>query len=457
MKISNRRIALLTGASVSVLGIAAPAHAATVTAPGVCSSAPVGPNASDTLDITLVTTTGVSSNSNPAIAIVSGCPTGEIIQGGQATGVAPNGDVDLTINNGAAGTPVVMALAHATDAVGDATAAASIFNYGMGQVGGGAGTVDLAINNDGLFLVDVQALATAAGHAVATATFGGSNFLDWGYGIYQSATGGAHGGASAISAAINNSTDASITIDATAIAHGATGTANAHADWGIWQIGSNGETIAVDLTNDGAIGVNSDAVAVGTAGAAHASADLLGGILQAAYNGGTLTASLENGGEIGVHVNAVANASTTGVANAHLTYGIGQTVGATSLGAAGSALASITNAATIGINVHAQAVGGTLASANATIGGAASAGGIVQLVNASAGTSGAAVISNGGAIDVAAIASASATGVAVAHASVAAGALQSANGSGGDASATFTNDGTFSVTASAHAADEEHE
>ena len=58
MKISNRRIALLTGASVAVLGVAAPAHAATTVQPGVCS-------ASDTLDITLVGDTGVTSVNEP--------------------------------------------------------------------------------------------------------------------------------------------------------------------------------------------------------------------------------------------------------------------------------------------------------------------------------------------------------------------------------------------------------
>ena len=89
MKISNRRIALLTGASVAVIGYAAPAYAATTTNPGVCAAAPAGPNATDTLDITLLGHTGVTSVNNPASAVVNSCANGEIIQGGVATGASP--------------------------------------------------------------------------------------------------------------------------------------------------------------------------------------------------------------------------------------------------------------------------------------------------------------------------------------------------------------------------------
>ncbi|HSQ99160.1 MAG TPA: hypothetical protein VLM36_04510, partial [Sphingomicrobium sp.] len=280
MKITNRRIALLAGASVSVIGYAAPAFAATTVNPGVCQSN-TGANVTETLDITLVGHTGVTSVANPATAVVNSCATGAIVQGANATGVAPpNGDVNATITNGAAGDVSIGAIAKATNAAGNATAFASIFNYGVGQLGNGAGTVDLAINNDGSLLVEAQALSTAAGVAVATAKFGGSNAYDWGYGIYQSATGVAHGGASAINVALDNGASGKITIDGTAGAHGATATANAQPDWGIWQIGSGVKTVNVGLTNAGEIDVNAAAAATGTKGAAHASAALVGGIVQ---------------------------------------------------------------------------------------------------------------------------------------------------------------------------------
>src|SRR5690348_13763148 len=84
MKISNRRIALLAGVSVGAVGYAAPAFAATTTNPGVCQSQTAA-NVAETLDITLVGDTGVTSVNNPANATVSGCATGAIVQGGHAT------------------------------------------------------------------------------------------------------------------------------------------------------------------------------------------------------------------------------------------------------------------------------------------------------------------------------------------------------------------------------------
>lgn len=162
MKIVNRRIALLTGASVAVLGVAAPAYAATTVTPGVCS-------ASDTVDITLLGDTGVTSVNDPALAVVNGCATGEVQQGAPV-----GGDVTETITNGAAGDVNIAAIATATSAAGNASAIASIVGAGVDQLGEGTGNVDLAINNAGGLAIEAIANATATGVAHASANFSGA-------------------------------------------------------------------------------------------------------------------------------------------------------------------------------------------------------------------------------------------------------------------------------------------
>ena len=295
MTTTQRRIALLTGASLATLGIAAPAYAAT-TVPGVCSGG-TGPNVVDTIDITLLGHTGVTDTANPANATVTNCGNGEVVQGGNATGVAPpNGDVTLLITNGAAGDVVIEALASASNPAGNATASASIFNYGVGQLGNGAGTVHIEIDNAGHLGVAAVANANATGVANASANYSGSNIPGFGFGIYQSATGGNHGGASSLTAVLSNAAGATIDVTGSANAVGATANAQAHPDVGVWQIGSGGNTISVELTNHGALNVLSHAYASGTAGSANATADLYGGVIQAAYNGTTLNDTLTNTG-----------------------------------------------------------------------------------------------------------------------------------------------------------------
>ena len=424
MKISNRRIALLTGASVAVLGYGAPAYAATTVQPGTCSTAPAGPDATDTLDITLLGDTGVTSVNNPAVAVVKGCQNGEVIQG-VAAGA---GNVSLTIENGAAGDVNIAAVATASNTTGDATAMASIVGAGVDQLGNGTGDLDLAIDNAGSLAVQALANATADGIAHATVNFTGSSGFPYGYGIYQSALG--VGGADSIVAAINNDADASISVAASANAAGATATANVNADWGIWQIGINASTVDVDLNNAGTINIDSLANATGTAGAAHANAGLIGGIVQVAIDGTTVAANIDNAGTIAIDVAAGAKAEATAVANATLTYGIAQSVGGTtSLGGfAGSGLASLTNDGSIAIDVAANATG-SVASAHAALGGTGTtSGGIVQVVNALTGDTGSAVIANNGTIDIAASANASATGTAIAGATVGAAVVQNVTG-----------------------------
>src|SRR5947209_12214342 len=151
MQVSHLRALLLTGASVATMGLLATGAEAQVV-PGICSPNPPAPNVTNTIDITLLGHTGVTDNSNPAVAVVTGCTTGEIEQGGSATGVAPpNGDVNLLITNGAAGDVAVLANANAVNAVGDASAFASIFNNGIGQIAAGAGDLNIAIDNKGSF------------------------------------------------------------------------------------------------------------------------------------------------------------------------------------------------------------------------------------------------------------------------------------------------------------------
>jgi len=434
MKIVNRRIALLTGASVAVLGYAVPAFAATTVKPGVC-------DASGTLDITLVGDTGVTSANNPALAVVDGCTTGEIIQGAPA-----GGDVALLMTNGAAGDVDVGAIASATNDAGNATATASIVGAGFTQIAEGTGEVAIQLQNAGRMAVEAIANATATGVAQASANYTGAFGFPYGYGIFQSANGLALGGATAVAASISNAAGASISVAASANANGATATADAHADWGIWQTANGGGKINIDLTNAGVINIDSNANAVAVNGAASGDADLIGGIVQIGYTGTTVDVSLNNTGDIGVAVSALANGVTAAHADAALTYGIAQSVNA-SVGSVVTGTASIVNDGniTIGANAVAVAASGP-ANAHAQVGTTTSGGaGLIQVVSADTAS---AAVSNTGTITVAATAMANATGAADAGAE-ARGIEQMVYGHGGDAAALVTNGGTLSGTAAA--------
>ena len=121
------------------------------------------------LDITLVGTTGVTDDSDPASAIVNSCATGWIRQDANATGVPPAGDVNQTILNGAAGDVHVLASAADADTAGDATATAQIWSGSLIQIAVGEGTVQEAIDNEEILGVSAIANATGTGAAVANA------------------------------------------------------------------------------------------------------------------------------------------------------------------------------------------------------------------------------------------------------------------------------------------------
>src|SRR5215217_4323693 len=121
MQISARRVALITGASVSTLGLPAAAFAATTTSPGI-SHVVLGATAPDTLTICDVGDTcffGVEATNSPAAtAIVNSVPTGRIEQ--IVTGVF----IAATMVN--PGDAEIGAHATATAAAGNATAVAQI-------------------------------------------------------------------------------------------------------------------------------------------------------------------------------------------------------------------------------------------------------------------------------------------------------------------------------------------
>ena len=100
MTTSQRRIALLTGASLATLGMAAPAYAATVTVGHILHTGLIGaPNVSDTLTICLATDTCTVGNSGGTSAafltgLIGTGLTAAVQQVANATGNAT-----LVVNN----------------------------------------------------------------------------------------------------------------------------------------------------------------------------------------------------------------------------------------------------------------------------------------------------------------------------------------------------------------------
>jgi hypothetical protein len=128
MKTSHRRIALLTGASLTALGLATPAFAAphdnTTLADGVY---PGANTTVDTIEICDLATVpgpgspcffGVIDTTNPAVAVVNTTALGQIYQHDTAT------NVDLLLHNG--GSAEVGAIAIATGVAGAASATATL-------------------------------------------------------------------------------------------------------------------------------------------------------------------------------------------------------------------------------------------------------------------------------------------------------------------------------------------
>ncbi|MFL6735440.1 MAG: autotransporter domain-containing protein [Sphingomonas sp.] len=499
MKISNKRIALLTSASVAVLGSAAPAYAATVTSPGIFHSTTDAGPVNDTITLCDIGDT---------------CHyTGPVSQYGDS-----GADTNLTILNH--GNADIGAHQTVTATTGAAFAFADN-NYAIFQEAYAAGAASVAIDNDGVLLIDVGAKAVAnTGAALALADNGGIYQLAFGNtgeaaftnagtltisasanangllqaqananvgeGVYEQAL--AYSGTLDIS--LNNSGNLNVAASADATSKGSS---NARAGArGIFQEGlafGTGGTAALSFSNSGDIEVSALAVANGTFASANAGANGVVGLLNA--NVGKATIDSTNSGTIHVVGSGSAVATGTGIGFAgqayalgHAAGGIGQQVGAE------TASAVLTNSGTVELDGIANASGvGAFASAgaadgiyqymlgtvvngtednsgtvllNATANAVASLGGARAFANANDGmfqsamgkgvfgatSSVNAILTNSGTVSLEAQANASGAGYATAGAG-AVGALEQLV-SGQIAAATLTNSGT--VTADAHAA-----
>src|SRR3982750_1289931 len=125
MRNVHQRLALLTGVSVSALGLAVPAAAATD--PGF-ELVVTAPSVDDTLvicDLDHSCAFGVTNSGSGVVnASVTDAASGAIRQIGIATGGAPGGDVTLHMTNG--GTATIAAVASAGAAGGAASAFALV-------------------------------------------------------------------------------------------------------------------------------------------------------------------------------------------------------------------------------------------------------------------------------------------------------------------------------------------
>ena len=252
MQNSARCIALLTGASVSTLGLAVPVFAATTTSPGISHIVGPGPSVTDTLTICDLGDTcffGVEATNSPAAtAIVNSVPTGRIEQ------IVFGGSVTATMSN--LGNAEMAAHATATAAAGNATAVAQI-NTGILQVAAGTDGGFAHFTNSGTLLIDAIAEASAAaGDAVANAT------IDFGF--QQQAF-----GINSATAVYTNTGAVTLSASAHALAAGLA-QANASVADAQYQIISAAGPATATFNNGGTMVINALASATGSAASAHA-------------------------------------------------------------------------------------------------------------------------------------------------------------------------------------------
>ena len=417
---SNRRIALLTGASLAALGLATPSFAAPhdVLLPGGDQTNP-GTNTSDPL-IDLCTIAAATSEcfygvidtgTATAFATVSSTGTGRIEQ----TDVAAT--VDLVATVAALETAEIGAIAVASNPAGAAVAFASITNDGFRQhATATTGDASVLLDVDGRLLID--ALASAVATAAATATANVNTGISQ-YAYVQGGTGDAI-------AVIDNA--GSVTVEAVAVASGSVADANADIDFGIYNAAFNtgSGNAAATIANAGAINVNAERER-GRNRYGERGCPVFYGIYQSATaSTGDASVLISNavGGSIDVGATAVAAASTVANANATLTSAVYQSADVSS---AGDATVAIANDGLINIHANASAIANT-AVANASIDTC-----IEQY--AFRGTSGnaSATIANGtgATLNIVADAFASGSAVATANATISSyGIYQSATGQG---------------------------
>jgi hypothetical protein len=181
MKTSHRRIALLTGASLTALGTATPAfaapHDATTLATGMHSGTShtfAAVPAVDTIDICSIADNpacflgDLEVGTGAVSATVNSVASGQIVQ----SAAAPTGAVDFVIGVAAGDSAEIGAVALATaSAAGFATADANNYSAISQYVTGATDDVDQTVVNGGSLLIDALAVATATtGSASASAS-----------------------------------------------------------------------------------------------------------------------------------------------------------------------------------------------------------------------------------------------------------------------------------------------
>jgi hypothetical protein len=348
MTTTQRRIALLTGASLATIGLASPAFAATVAG----TAHVVGPAAVATDTLTICTTAGSTCSygvSGVPSAIVNSAATGRLSQSGSG------GDVELLMIN--LGNADIHALASDTaGAAATATAFASIDNA-MSQVANNTGAAGTAINNftnSATLLVDAKATATAGLNANASA------YVDTA--LYQHAIAFAGGTASD-----NFVNSGAMTVSAAAVANaGAYADASAEVRTGVVQEvnGGLGSNLAANATNTGTLALKATATAVGTGASADAWA--WNAVYQHVYGAGAAThaatavANWHNGGTTGTGVVSLSAhaVGTATVGHATVSAGVGSAVDQYVL-YADSATLNATNDGLVSLKAVATANGGT--------------------------------------------------------------------------------------------------
>ena len=226
MTTSQRRIALLTGASISALGLASPAFAAPhyplaaphdAVADGAYSGTSnpfVGGSPTDTIDICTIAVDPqcflgvVDTGPTPTTANVNSVPTGQIVQDANA----PTGPVNFTVGVGVGDFAEIGAFASGSGTF--LTPVSAQVHTAISQnVTGALDIVNLTVDNNGHLLIDALAISTTSdAHASAFA----SNV------IFQTAV--SNGG----DVTLNVVNDGTMTLAATAVANGG-GHANAIA------------------------------------------------------------------------------------------------------------------------------------------------------------------------------------------------------------------------------------
>jgi uncharacterized protein with beta-barrel porin domain len=310
-----------------------------------------------------------------------------------------------------------------------------------GGVGFVNGTGDVSITNSG----DISVLAKASDAPIA---------LAGALGIVETAS----SSGTALDIDLSNTSSGTISIGAQATASGFA----AAGVLGIFQGAYGANNVAVDLTNDGTIDIYASASATGTT--ANAFAIVGYGVIQSASAGGTAgdTAAVTLTNTSDLSLNILANATASGT-SANATALIGYAIDQHALNA-DDVSASFDNSGTVNIAAQAIAYGVTAAHAVASVGVSVTSVGItgiswtsgpvVYQSASSLGNSGSIAsvgLTNDGTFSIAASAFASAISGTASASAYNYWAISQHAHSAEDSSATFTNNGVLNITALAQA------